>query len=150
MKLIDKRGVQILKLTAKKAEIEGVKINSSKQIWEFCLNIFDFETLHLDEDFYVIMLSRNLHTKGVFHVSKGGMYGTVVCLHKMFAAILQYGCSCIALAHNHPTGTMVASEADKDITRKIKEACRILEIKLVDHVIISDNSYLSFADEGIL
>lgn len=89
--------------------------------------------------------------KGIYEISSGGITGTLVDLRILFAVVLKSLSTSIILAHNHPSGNLKPSEADKRLTNKIKSASELLDIKLLDHVIIIPNgSYYSFADEGIL
>ena len=83
-------------------------------------------------------------------LSKGGITGTVVDTRLVFKSAIENGAVSVILVHNHPSGTLVASEADKQITRKIKVAGESLDIKVLDHLIVTSSSYMSFADEGIL
>ena len=83
-------------------------------------------------------------------LSKGGITGTLVDVRLVLKNALEVGATGIILAHNHPSGTLKPSEADKQITAKIKTAGTALDIKLLDHLIITEQAYVSFADEGLL
>lgn len=87
---------------------------------------------------------------GIYEVSSGGISGTVVDLRLIFAAALKANAVSLIMIHNHPSGQIKPSEADKQITRKVKEAGRILDIALLDHLIITPDIYYSFADEGAI
>lgn len=88
---------------------------------------------------------------GVYEASKGGITGTVVDVRLILSVALKSAATGIILAHNHPSGNLQPSENDKSITRKIEQACSLLDIKLLDHLIICpEKSFLSFADEGLL
>ncbi len=87
---------------------------------------------------------------GLFEVSKGGISGTVADPKIIFTAALKGGASGIIVAHNHPSGNLTASQSDIDLTRKLKEAGKFLEIQLLDHVIVTTEGYFSFADEGLI
>ena len=82
-------------------------------------------------------------------LSKGGITGTLVDVRIVFKKALELGATALILCHNHPSGTLVPSEADKHITRKLKLAGESLEVKVLDHVIVTENSYFSFVDSGI-
>lgn len=102
------------------------------------------------EKFVILCLGRNnklLHTE---FVSSGGVTGTVVDPKIIFRIALQYFTSNIIIAHNHPSGNINPSKADKQVTEKIKAGALLLEMTLADHIIIADNKYFSFADNGIL
>lgn len=102
------------------------------------------------EEFWVLLLNRSNTVIDKFMVSQGGITGTVIDVKLiMKTAIEKLACSMI-LCHNHPSGNMLASEADKKVTQKIKEAAELMEITVLDHVIIAHDQYLSFADEAML
>jgi len=82
-------------------------------------------------------------------ISKGGLTGTLVDTRIVFKMALEHNATSIILSHNHPSGKLQASDADIQITKKLKEAGRSLDIQILDHVIITEHSYFSFADEGI-
>jgi len=102
------------------------------------------------EEFWVVFLNRSNHIIKKELISRGGVSGTVVDSKIIFkAAIENLACS-IILCHNHPSGNCKPSDQDIQLTKKLKEAGRMLEILILDHVIIGENEYYSFADEGIL
>ena len=123
------------------------KVNGSIDAYKYIAS--DLEDLP-HEEFWVMMLNRGNKIIGKVPVSKGGISGTVVDSKLIFKAAIENLASAIILCHNHPSGSIQASNADKTITHKIKEAGKLLEIPVLDHLIIGDGSYLSFADEGIL
>ncbi|MDR0229235.1 MAG: DNA repair protein RadC [Flavobacteriaceae bacterium] len=88
--------------------------------------------------------------KETLNISKGGMTGTVVDLRILFKLALEYQATGVILVHNHPSGKLKPSDADIQITKKIKEASKIMDIALLDHFIVTEYNYYSFADEGIL
>ena len=107
--------------------------------------------MELLEEFNVLFLDRSNRVMGLFHASKGGVAGTVVDLKIVFAAALKARASSMILAHNHPSGNLLPSQADLDLTKKFKEAGKILDIQVLDHLILSpDDRYYSFADELML
>lgn len=126
------------------------KIKSSESAYEILLNFWDKSTLELHEEFKVIYLNNSNEVLGIYPLSKGGITGTVVDIRLIFSVALKCNAVGIILAHNHPSGTLKASESDKVITRKIKNASEFMDIKLLDHLIITKESFLSFTDEGIL
>lgn len=106
------------------------------------------------EEFWILLLNRNNVVIDKFMVSQGGLSGTVIDVRIILQKALKMGleklaCS-IILCHNHPSGNLVPSEADKEITRKIKEAGKHMDISVLDHIIIGNESYFSFADEGLI
>ena len=87
---------------------------------------------------------------GIIELSSGGIAGTVTDPKLIFAAALKAGASGFLICHNHPSGNLTPSESDLLLTKKLKEGGRLLEVQLLDHIIITSESYFSFADEGIL
>lgn len=127
--------------------LELSKITSSKAVFEIMQPIIG-ELPH--EEFWVLYLNNSNKVIYKAQISKGGITGTVVDTRIIYKTALEHGATSIILVHNHPSGTLVASEADKQITRKLKEAGKHLDIPVLDHVIVTEKSYFSFADEGIL
>lgn len=101
------------------------------------------------EEFWVIFLNRANQVIGKQNVSKGGVSGTVVDPKVVFKMAVQFPASAIILAHNHPSGNLKPSQADHQLTRKLKEAGKALDIPVLDHLIIGDHNYFSFVDEGV-
>lgn len=97
-----------------------------------------------------MLLNRANKVLGVFEVSTGSTTATVADPKIIFAAAIKANASGIIIAHNHPSGNLSPSQQDIDLTRKVKDGGKILEVQLLDHVIITTESYYSFADEGIL
>ena len=129
------------------AVIELDKISSSQSVFQIMQPILG-ELAH--EEFWVIYLNNSNKIVYKCQLSKGGMTGTVVDVRIAFKIALEHNATGIILCHNHPSGTLVASDADKQITRKMKIAGENLDIKVLDHVIVTEKSYFSFADDGIL
>ena len=102
------------------------------------------------EEFWIIILNRANYVLRKDQISRGGISGTVADPKLIFKSALDYGGSSIILAHNHPSGNLQPSQADITLTRTLKEAGKFLEIPVLDHIIVSDNSYFSFADEGMI
>ncbi len=102
------------------------------------------------EEFWILLLSRNCKILSKELISKGGLSGTVADPKIIFHIALQHQASSIILAHNHPSGNLKPSQQDIDLTKKIFNAGRILDIGVLDHIIIAGQSYFSFGDEGLL
>jgi len=102
------------------------------------------------EEFWVLLLNRNNLVVDKMLVSQGGISGTVIDVRIILKMALDKLASSIILCHNHPSGNLIPSEADKDITKKIKEAGKHMDIPVLDHLIIANDAYFSFADEGLL
>ncbi|WP_064196329.1 MULTISPECIES: RadC family protein [Emticicia] len=101
------------------------------------------------EQFWVLLLNRANEVIKPHQISIGGVAGTVADPKMIFKAALEYLASAIILVHNHPSGNLTPSQADKELTKKVKEAGKMLDIPVLDHLIFGDNGYFSFADEGI-
>ncbi|MFW6043548.1 MAG: RadC family protein [Marinilabiliaceae bacterium] len=102
------------------------------------------------EEFWVLVLNQANKVINRFNVSKGGISGTVIDVRIIMEKALYQHASSLILCHNHPSGNSQPSKADTDITRKLKEAGKILDIRVLDHVIVAENRYFSFADEGLM
>jgi DNA repair protein RadC len=102
------------------------------------------------EEFWIIILNRANYVLRKDQISRGGISGTVADPKLIFKSALDQGGSSIILAHNHPSGNLQPSQADITLTKTLKEAGKFLEIPVLDHIIVSDNSYFSFADEGMI
>ena len=126
---------------------EKPKINSSKDAFD----LLKGEMMDLPkEEFWVLLMNRANRVIKKKRVSEGGVSGTVADPKIIFKLALEELASGIIVAHNHPSGNLQASQSDIDLTRKLKEAGKFLEIQLLDHLIIANQKYLSFADEGMI
>lgn len=129
---------------------ERPKISTSKDARDVLMGTWDGTKLELVEQFKVMLTNRANRVLGIFEVSTGGISGTVADPRLIFAAAIKGIASGLILCHNHPSGNLQPSQADIDLTRKIKEAGKLLEIQLLDHIILTSEEYYSFADEGLL
>ncbi|MDP4289787.1 MAG: DNA repair protein RadC [Bacteroidota bacterium] len=102
------------------------------------------------EEFWILLLNRANQVIRKVNISEGGFAGTIADPKKIFKIGLENSASGIILCHNHPSGNLKPSDADLRLTRKLAEAGTHLELPIVDHLIIGDEKYLSFADEGLL
>ena len=98
----------------------------------------------------MLLLNRANKVLGVYHISTGGMTATIVDIKLIMATAINSLASAIILAHNHPSESLIPSNQDKEITNKLKKACSIFDVMLLDHLIISKDSYYSFRDSEIL
>lgn len=126
--------------------VELKKISSSKAVFDIMQPLIG-ELPH--EEFWVLFLNNSNKVIHKSQLSKGGMTGTIVDIRMIFKIAFEQNATSIILTHNHPSGKLEASYADKEITQKLKLAGEQLEIKVLDHVIITEKGYLSFQDEGI-
>lgn len=126
------------------------QISSSRDAYLVLKETWDESKLDLLEQFKVILTNRANKVLGIFEVSTGGISGTVADPKLIFAAALKGGASGLILSHNHPSGNLKPSQADIDLTKKIKAGGNLLEITVLDHIILTSESYYSFADEGLI
>ncbi|SFH97379.1 RadC family protein [Halpernia frigidisoli] len=126
---------------------EKIKISSSVDAFKvFHPRLADLQT----EEFWVIFLNQNNKILGKSQLSTGGINFSLVDLRVLFKLALEFSCSAIMIAHNHPSGNLKPSQADNAITKEIFEAGKILKIQLLDHLIITQSTYFSYADENLL
>jgi DNA repair protein RadC len=127
--------------------LEKPKITSSKDVADAMQPIIgDLE----HEEFWVLFLNNSNKVVAKSQISKGGLTATIVDIRLVFKRALELASVAIVVCHNHPSGKLQPSTADAQLTQKIKEAGVTLDIKLLDHLIITEKAYFSFADEGIL
>jgi len=126
-------------------------VKSSNDAYSYLVQFYPQETIALVEQFSVAFLNRANRILGIQVISKGGLTGTIADPRLIMATALKAAATGIILCHNHPSGNLQPSSADIEITKKIESACKFLDIKLLDHIIISPSGeYYSFIDEGIL
>lgn len=123
------------------------KISSSKDVYNIFLSLL-VDLPH--EEFWVLYLSRNNKILGKEQISKGGLSATTVDIKFIIKRALNRLASSIILVHNHPSGNLEPSKADIDLTNKIKQAANLLDIITFDHIIVSNEGYYSFADNGLI
>ena len=127
--------------------LEKSKITSSKAVAHIMQPIIgDLE----HEEFWVLFLNNSNKVLFKNQISKGGLTATIVDIRLLFKRALELASVAIIVCHNHPSGKLQPSNADKQLTQKIKEAGTTLDIKLLDHLIITEKAYFSFADENLL
>ena len=135
---------------AKQKPSDRPQILNSLSSYEILKQCFNEDTLNYSEEFVLLLLNYSNRVLGWIKISAGGLAGTVADVRIIFACAIQTGATRIVVAHNHLSGNLKPSQADIDLTKKIKEGGQLLEIQLLDHVILTDGSYFSFSDEGIL
>jgi DNA repair protein RadC len=129
---------------------EKPKVKTSNDAFKLLLETWNENTIELQEEFKVILLNNSNEVLGIFPMSKGGISACVVDIRLIFACALKANATNIIVAHNHPSGKLIPSSNDIDITQKIKSAGKILDISLLDHIILTPNGYYSFMEEGQL
>ena len=142
--------IAALELGRRRKEVELInldKISSSKDIFNL-LSPYFVDLLH--EEFWIILLSRANKVLQKVLISKGGQAGTIADPKIIFKAALEGNAANIILAHNHPSGNLKPSQADIQLTKKLQEAGKLLDLQVFDHLIFTERGYFSFADEGLL
>ena len=151
----------IIEVLSKVAEVELVyksrvkaserpQIVSSKDAYELFLALWEEGKLDLVEQFKVLFINRANKVLCVYNVSSGGITGTVADPRLIYSAALKVNAVSLILCHNHPSGALKPSRQDEELTKKIKSAGAFLDMKVLDHLIVSSEGYYSFADEGLL
>jgi DNA repair protein RadC len=130
-------------------EIHNIKISSSSVVNEFIRKIYPVDITYR-EAMLVLYLNNSNRTISYSIVSIGGLTGTLADVRIILKDALLSRATAMILIHNHPSSTLIASSADKAITKKVKEAAGLMDIKLLDHLIITADSFYSFADNGNL
>ena len=126
------------------------KITTSVDAYEILQKIWNRDKIELVEEFKVLLLNRSNKVLGVLDASSGGITGTVADPRIILAAAIKANAIGVVLSHNHPSGSVKPSRADEELTVKIREAARFLDMTVLDHIIITSEGYYSFADEGLL
>ena len=139
-----------IKVSYSTNQVDKIKLVNCRETFEFILSKWDLDIIEFQEECKVILVNRANYVLGIYNLSKGGISGTVVDVRIILSVALKCNASGIILAHNHPSGNMKPSEADRKITKKLKESCDLIDITLIDHFIISKNSFFSFSQDGIL
>jgi len=137
-----------IKLIYQNKSRNATKITSSEMAYKVFLENWDTDIIELQEEFKVLFLNRANKVLGIYHMSKGGVSGTVVDVKLLLAAALKANASGLIVAHNHPSGNLKPSEQDRTLTKKIKTASNYMDLNFLDHLIIFKDGFYSFSDEG--
>ena len=129
---------------------ERPKISSVKDCYNLLKELWNENTIEMQEEFKVMLLNRGNKVIGIYEASAGGLTGTVADPRLILAAAIKSLSVSIILSHNHPSGNLKPSRADEELTQKIKVAAAYHDIRVIDHIIITSEGYYSFADEGLL
>ena len=123
------------------------KITASRDVFEI------FQPMLCDipyEEFWVVFLNKSNKVIDKIKISQGGISATVIDVRLILKYAIERLASSIVLCHNHPSGNLQPSEADKKITRQLKDASKLMDISVLDHIIVTETNYYSFLDEGFL
>jgi len=144
------RELEVLYSTNQEQSLQE-KITTSEKAYEKLLKSYDSNTISCQEQFNVLFLNQANIPIGIYKASKGGITSTIADIRLILGMALKSLATGLILSHNHPSGNLNPSEADIKLTKKFKEACVLLDITLIDHIIISPfGERYSFADNGLI
>lgn len=142
--------VKAYSLKGEKTEILSEEVSNSKIGADFCRELYNPDSLTLFETMWAVYLDAKNRVKGFLKISEGGICNTICDPKKVFMGALACVASGIIVTHNHPSGSTNPSIEDKQLTKKLYTAAKLLDIRFVDHVIITDENYFSFRENGLL
>ncbi|MDD2307192.1 MAG: JAB domain-containing protein [Prolixibacteraceae bacterium] len=143
------KSLPLITLKKTKSDFPCAKIVTSADANEFIRNFYS-DDIGIFESFFILLLNRNNTTIGYAKISQGGIVGTIIDATIIAKYCVEALAKSVILAHNHPSGGLVPSQADKDITRKITDTLKIFDCTVLDHIILTEDSYFSFADDGLM
>ena len=126
------------------------KIRLPEDAYHLLITHWDMNKIELVEEFKVMLLNRGKRVLGICTLTSGSVVQTIADPKQVFSVALKANATEIILVHNHPSGTLEPSVADQELTRKMKTAGEYLELRVIDHIIVSTEGYYSFAQEGLL
>lgn len=129
---------------------DRLKVNSVASAYDILISAWDMNKIELVEQFYILLLDRGGYCLGISEIAKGGISACLVDPKIIFATALKAKASGIIMAHNHPSGTLKPSALDEALTLKLAEGGRLLDIEVKDHLIVTPQSYYSFAEYGLM
>ena len=138
-----------VKLTYKRKS-SGLLIRHSSDAYDILIDYWDKGSIDYCESFVVVLLSQRNEVLGIFKVSEGGIAGTLVDVRKIYQAAILANASSILIAHNHPSGNLKPSQQDLTLTKRIKAAGEVMQVKLLDHLIVTSDTFYSMMDEGVI
>ena len=124
------------------------EVKLAENAYKILLSVFDSETIQYKEFFKVILMNRANKVLGVCHISEGGLNETSADIRIIMQAAILGNASAIILAHNHPSGNIQPSMQDDQVTKRVKEIAKLIGINLLDHLIITDETYYSYSENG--
>lgn len=145
-----KKTMPEIEIRLKKSIVHQAKITGSKDVERVMREVYAPDEIGVYESFFVVYLSRANKTIGWIRISQGGITGTVADPRLILKGALDCLACGIILCHNHPSGNLQPSHADTELTKKIKDGAKIFDIAVLDHIILTETGYYSFADEGLI
>ena len=131
-------------------EADKMNITNSNESFKVILAHWNRNIIEMQEEVKILLLNKSNQVLGIYDLSKGGTSSSFIDVKIVLSIALKALASGIIIAHNHPSGNLNPSKSDINITEKLKSACKIMDIMLLDHLIINNAFYYSFADEGLL
>ena len=128
---------------------ERLQIRSYKDCYQILKQTWDEDKIEFVKQFKVMLLNKAQRVLGIYEMSTGGVAGTVADTRLVFIAALKANACGVIISHNHPSGNLIPSRADEELTRKMKQAGLLIEIPVLDHIIMTSESFFSFADQGL-
>lgn len=129
---------------------DRLQIVRSSDVYNLLLSVWDMNKIELVEEFKIMLLDRRNACLGVAAIASGGITGCLVDSRIVFSTALKARASSIILAHNHPSGNLLPSKDDMNLTQKLVDGGRLLDIKVIEHLIVTPQGYHSLADEGMM
>lgn len=127
-----------------------IKVNNSDTARQVALSHWDMSIIEFQEEVKVILMNRANVVLGIYELSKGGSSGSVVDIKIILSVALKTHSSSLIIVHNHPSGNLQPSETDKRLTKRLKSACEVVDLVLLDHLIVTKESFYSFKDNDLL
>jgi DNA repair protein RadC len=141
--------IKRFELKTSQTDLEQVKISNSENAADFIRQFYS-DDIEIYESFFILLMNRANKVTGYAKISQGGVCGTIVDKKILLKYVVDSLASGIIIAHNHPSGNTSPSDADIRITKEVKELCKLVDSTLMDHVILTADSFYSFADNGNL
>ena len=141
--------IKKFELKTSQTDLEQVKISKSEDAADFIRQFYS-DDIEIYESFFILLMNRANKVTGYAKISQGGVCGTIVDKKILLKYVVDSLASGVIIAHNHPSGTLSPSDSDIRITKEVKELCKLVDSTLLDHVILTVESFYSFADNGNL
>lgn len=146
--MLEYKTIPEIKIQYKRGDIENLSLKSPNDVYNCLMKFYEQDTIEYYESSIILYLNQANNVIGWYKLSQGGITGTVIDVRTMFTIALQCGATGIIMSHNHPSGSLKPSDADRQITRKCVEAGKFLDIKLIDHLIVCPSGYYSFQENN--
>jgi DNA repair protein RadC len=141
--------IKKFELKTSQTDLKQVKISKSEDAADFIRQFYS-DDIEIYESFFILLMNRANKVTGYAKISQGGVCGTIVDKKILLKYVVDSLASGVIIAHNHPSGTLSPSDADIKITKELKELCKLVDSTLLDHIILTVESFYSFADNGNL